>query len=254
MKRAQTKKLGNNKVFSLIFLSLAMAFVIANTFSTDFFPKNSKELIEQKKKYKTIISNRDLAFQKAINNSDIEKIREIIETSKIQLQKYTKEKNRIIANDRFFGYTSFKYFLLGTSSSLLSFTISLLFLFIVVKYVRGKYIKRYYLITSYVFVITTGYWLAWSLLYFSLDPKRGFDFPKSWYYVCIYFLPTLIFIGSYYLIKYHHTIESKLKNGIKLLIDYISIDLFDKRIREKEKKEVLIENLEKYDELTKMLK
>lgn len=253
-KKNHVKQVVNSNIINLILLSVVIAFIIAYTFSTDFFPKKSVELTEHNKKYSEIISKRDLALQNAIKGLEVEQlIQKIKASSNLELKNFSKKYKEIKKRDSFLGYTSFKNFLLGTGKSLLSFTISLFFLFIVVKHIRGKFIKRYYLVTSFVFVAVSGYWLAWSLLYFSLDPKRGFDFPKSWYYICIYILPSLIFVASYYLFKYNNTIEGKLKNGIKLLINYISIDLFDKRINEEEKNKVLIENLEKYNELKNII-
>ena len=252
-KKSQKRKQANSNIVKFSFLSLVIASVIAYTFATDFFPEKSKELIAHKKTYKPIIKKRDFALQKAIDIADIDAIREIIASSKAELKDYTKEKNRIIREDSFLGYTSFKFFLLGTSSSLFGFVISLFFLFFVIKYINNPFLKKYYLIVSFVFIVTAGHWLAWSLLDFSTSPERGFDFPASWYYTAIYVLPTLVFAAAYYLFKYANSIEEKLKNGIKLLIDYISVDLFYKRIKEEDKSEVLIENLEKYSELKNII-
>ncbi len=194
-KKKQGQELTVKSLLKISFLSLAMAFVIAYTFSTEFFPKKSKELIAHKKTYKPIITKRDIALQNAIS---LEEVKEIIASSNKELQKYTKEKNNIIAKDRVLGYTSLRVFLLSTGDNLLSFTVSLFFLFIVVNHINDRLMKRYYLIASFVFVVTAGYWLFWSVLNFSLDPKRGFDFPKSWYYISIYILPTLVFFTAYF--------------------------------------------------------
>lgn len=223
--------------------------VIAYTFATDFVPQNSKELMTHKKNYKTITKKRNTA----LTDLNITSVNAILTSSKAELKRYTKEKNRLITENRVLGYTSLKNFLVGTSNRLLSFVISLLFLFVITKHIKDTYLKKYYLLMSFVFVVTTGYWLSWSLLFFSTNPSRGFDFPKTWYYIAIYVLPSIIFFASYYLFNYHKTIEQKLKEGIKLLINHISIYTFSV-IPEKKKKEVFIKNLETYEKLAKTVR
>ncbi len=233
---------------------MVVALVIVYAFLTDFYPKKSAAYIAHRKTYKEILKKRDAAIENAIIGSDVEQIiTKIKATSNLELQNFTTKLNSIKKRDSFLGYVSFRAFILDTSRSLLGFTISLFFLFMVVKYVNDLFMMRYYLITAFVFVVTTGYWLAWSVLYFVIDPSRGFDFPRSWYYAAIYVLPTLIFIAAYYLFKYYNTLEVKLKNGIKLLITYVFIDLFAK-INESDKKEVFINNMNTLDRLNKTIK
>lgn len=238
----------------LLLLSMVVASVIAYSFLTDFYPKKSAAYITHRKTYKEIIKKRDAAIENAIIGSDVELlITEIKATSNLELQNFTTKLNTIKKRDSFLGYDSFRVFLLSTSSSLLGFVISLFFLFMVVKYVNDLFMKRYYLITAFVFVVTTGYWLAWSVLYFVIDPSRGFDFPKPWYYAAIYVLPTFVFVAAYFLFKHYNSLEVKLKNGIKLLITYVFIDLFAK-INEEDKKEVFINNMNTLDRLNKTIK
>lgn len=215
MRESEMMKKKNHVNISLIFLTLIIASVIAYTFMTDYFPKHSKEFLVHKKAYKQIIDKRDLAIKEAIKGSELETIiNEINTKSKKELAEYDKTYYKLKYKHYFFGYTSLRNFILGTGISLLSFTISVLFLFVIIKHIKDKNLKNYYLSLSFVLFVVTGFWLSWSLLRFSIDENRPFDFPKSWYNFCIYVLPSLIFITLYYLFKHHKTLEKKLRGMV----------------------------------------
>lgn len=214
------KQVANNK--SLLFFSLAITFVIAYTFLSDYFPKYSSEYIEYKKKYNEIISKRDLDIKNAIKGSDIEEIiTKIKNESNSSLKKFHVEFKKIKEKNSINGYTSEKNFFLGTSRNLFSFVLSLIILFLILNHNKIKLYKKYLIGLSFILVITAGYWLSWSLLKFSIDPKRPFDFPRSSYNFCLFVLPSFIFIICYLLFKKHIDIEQKFKNTIKKIFRYV---------------------------------
>lgn len=202
-----------------------MALAIAYTFSTEYFSGKSKAYYSLKKTYKPITFERDIAIRNAIKGSAVEdKVLEIMNSSNKKLQNYTTQKKHLINQDSFFGYTSVKNFALGTSVTIFSFVVSLIFLYIVVIYIDDKKLRVFWLFFSFVLIATSGYWVSWSLLHFSLDPKRPFDFPRSVYNFCIYVLPTLIFVISYFLMRHKKTIEIKLKNIINVFSKIAILD------------------------------
>lgn len=204
---------------------MVMALAIAYTFSSEYFPGKSEAYYKHKKTYTKIIKERDLAIRSALKGTSIESnVLDIINTSDLKLQNYNKKKLILIKQDSFLGYTSLKTFALSTSLSVLSLIISLILLYVIVIYIKDKKSKYFWLLLSFVLVATTGYWVSWSFLHFSLNPKRPFDFPRSVYNFCIYVLPTLVFIISYFLMRYKKTIEIKLKNIINVFSKIAILD------------------------------
>ncbi|MCF6349281.1 MAG: hypothetical protein L3J20_13470 [Flavobacteriaceae bacterium] len=219
-----------NLIIKTSIFSAVIVSAIAVTFLHEYFPNSSQEYLEHKKNYKKIITNRDIAFDNLLNelgNNNITKEGFIVAyaniktNSSINLKEYNKTKNRIKENDSYLGYTSFKNFLLGIGFPISGIVLSILFLNVVINHVQHESHKKFYLIVSFAFIACWGYWVSWSFLSFSQDPSRPFDFPKSYYNAALYILPTLIFISSFYLMKYYKSIEAKLKSIINQLIVFI---------------------------------
>ena len=218
---------------------------IAVTFLHEYFPGASKELLAHKKTYKTIINNRDVAFERLLAQLDKKNItieefiisyKKAKETSSLELKKFNKIRKELMLKDSYFGYTSFKNFLLGIGFPICGLVLSLLFLNVIVNPVQHKFRKRYYLIIAFAFMSCWSYWVSWSFLSYSQDPNRPFDFPKLYYDIALYILPIILFTGAYYLMKYYTSIEQKLKKILRPFFDFFYRDAEERNLIRPEKK------------------
>ena len=233
-----------NSFFKTLLLSTLIILAIAITFLHDYFPNVSREFLDHKKTYKTIIDNRNAAFDKLLTqlekkNITIEEFvisyKKAKKKSSLELKKFHKIKKKLIVENSYLGYTSFKNFLLGIGFPICGLILSLLFLNIVINPIHQKYLKKFYLVVSFAFIVCWGYWVSWSFLWFSQDPNRPFDFPKSYYNIALYILPIVLSISAYYLMKYYTSIEEKLKRILKPFFDFFYKDAEEKDLIRPEK-------------------
>ncbi len=147
--------------FKTLIISTVIGSSIAVTFLHEYYPKASEKYIAHKKNYKTIIKNRDFAFDNLLNDLKnnnlttegyISSYNEIKETTSKKLKAYNKTKKEIKAQDSYLGYSSFKNFLLGIGFPISGMMLSLLFLYIIINHVNSSFQKRFYLIVSFAFI------------------------------------------------------------------------------------------------------
>ena len=228
-KTQKTKKTGYN-IFKTIILSTVIGLSIAATFLHEYQVISSKESVAIKKEYKSIISERNklldnilVGLEKGTLNSSeyIFAYNNIRTTTNASIKDYKSRKKAIKNNDSYLGYSSFKNFLLGIGFPICGFFMSILFLSIVVQNIQNSFKKKYYIIVSFAFIASWGYWLAWSLLDFAFDPKRGYDWGREYYNFALYVLPTVMFIASYFIFTYFETLENKFRSAIKNMFQYI---------------------------------
>ena len=245
-----TKKLARSRFIKSIPLVMIVAFAIIITFANEFVNHYPDEYYIHKQKYKEIIKKRNKELDELMIGTNLETdYRVIISNSKKELKEYTTKKNKYLNDSSILGYNSPKAMLLSIGYPISALILSLLFYNFIIKSNESNLKKKLYLKIINSFILTFSYWTVWSLMWFKIDGE--YDIPDYILYPIFCIIAVTIFLISRYLISYNKTIEEKLKNGIKLLINYISIDLYDKR---NNKKEALISDLKKYDELTKIIK
>jgi len=213
-----------------ILLGAVVLLAITVPFSHEYQPKKSLDKTNNINDYHEIIKERNNLTEDNLSRfekGDISKeqylvsFRQVISSSKLKLRNNKKERLAIKSNESYLGYTSYKNFLLGIGFPISGFILSILFLNIVVRNIQNSFKKKYYIIVSFVFIAAWGYWLAWSCLDFAFDPIRGYDWERKYYNIALYFLPTTIFIASYFLFTYFDTIEQKFRDAIKNMFGYI---------------------------------
>lgn len=231
---------------------MIVAFAVIITFANEFMNHYPKEYYIHKKEYKKIIRKRNENLQKIIVGTSIEKeYQTIMQSSKEELKKYTRIKNNYLEDSSILGYDTPKAMLFTIGFPIFAFILSLLFYGFVAKSNDDKLRKKLYFKIINPFILTSAYWMVWTLLWFKIDGE--YDIPNYILYPVFCIIALAIFVISKYLINYNKTIEEKLKNGIKLLIDHISLNNF-KFIPEKDKKEVFIGNLKTYKKLGDTIK
>jgi hypothetical protein len=215
-------------------------------FFHDYVSKDKPKLSKHKKEYKQIISERDLKVSELIRNSSIEsEYKAIIKNSELKLTAYHKKKKELLKEYSYLGYTSFKNFLLGVGFPISGFILSFILLYHIVKSDYQVNRKKFWLIISYLFIVSWGYWLSWSLLSFSLDPNRPFDFPKFYYNLALFILPTVAYLSAYWLFKYNNNIEERLKQIIRGLFSFMYTEVDEKKyIKESLKKDYIKRRVE----------
>ncbi len=220
---------------------------IAFTFLHEYQPKYSTEYIEVKKQYKRIIKNRDTNFESILvklknGNISVDKYTELHENVRCKAENklaiYHESKDLVKAKDSVLGYTSYKNYLLGISMPYFGLITTLILLYVIVKDVQDKNKKIFFLVITFTLVAAWGYWVSWSNLNHTQDPKRPGDFPRSFYNIALYILPAVFFFASYFIIKSLKTIEDKVS---------IIIGIFYKAFYRDLQKENLV-NPEKVDE------
>ncbi len=241
-------RLKKSDVFNLLkafFISIIVVFSIAITFLHEYYPNSTKEYIEHKKKYRPIIDNRDKSFDDLLINLERNNItvqeyanhyRQIKKNSIDKLKAYRYVKAKIQENDSILGYTSFKNYLLGIGFPILGLINSVFFLFIIVKNVKKPIIKSFYLIISFSFIATWGYWVSWSNLSFTQDPTRYGDFPRLYYNLALFALPVIFSLCTYLLFNNLSTIEEKVSDIIKMFYKALYRDLPERKLIHPEKK------------------
>jgi len=205
------------------------------------------------KEHKIIINTTNKNRDKLINNFEkglvsktqfINNLKGLELKKKIDLKEYFIKRKKIMDEYSFMGYSSFRYFLYAIGMPIFSiFPIILLLIFAY----NPQYLKdfrRFYLIGSYGLIYVSSFWILHSVLV-----KSNFEqylYTSSFYLLAI--IPTiLIFVFT----SLFSRKQNKLKKGIQLLIKYISVDLYKQRGGAKED---LINDLNKYDELTSIIK
>jgi len=247
-----TKKQGLNKIIKSIPLAMVVVFAITITFVNEIAEHLPKKYDIHKKTYSPIIKERNKQLEKLVTGTPLEKeYHIIIKRTKVKLQKYTKIKNEILDETSILGYISPKNMLFAIGLPISGLILALLFYGFVVKSNEDVLKKKLYLRIINPFILTFSYWMVWSLLWFKIDGE--YDIPNYILYPIFLVISVLILIISKYLINYNKSIEERLKNGIKLLINHISIYTFSV-IPEKKKKEVFIKNLETYEKLAKTVR
>ncbi len=213
----------------------------------EYQEKYSVEYLEVKQRYKKIIHARDKDFASILNKleggvisvDDYVKFHENIRCrAENNLTVYHASKDFIKERDSVLGYTSYKNYLLGISLPFFGLVTSLILLYVIIKDVQDKNKKKFFLVITFALVSAWGYWVSWSNLYHTQDPKRPGDFPRSFYNAALYVLPIIFFFGSYFIIKSLKTIEDKVS---------IIIGIFYKAFYRDLQKENLV-NPEKVDE------
>ncbi len=235
---------------SLIIGAIILFAVIAPIIHA-FQPTLDQQMVEVKKAKKKLVKELNHNSKAIFNDLKAGKI-----TAEEYVIKY--EKNKLIKSQKtkqfkklrsdklaslsYRGYDTFRYFLFSIGLTIFIFIVSLRYMYKVLK----THSKVYEKIEVLLFSCVSLFFVIWA-------SKNTQDYNNQTYITTLVLESIVGVVIVYFLIYYYNTIEQKLKKGIKLLISYISSDLFDK-IPEKDKKEVFIDNLKKYDELTKIVK
>ena len=206
------------------------------------------------KKHKQILKNyevlnSDLLDQLASNKISIQQYVEIYQLNaknkKAELTAYFIKKKNIKKSYSFMGYSSKRYFLYAIGLPIFSLFIAILLLFSILNPNHVKAFKLFYSITVIGFIYVGCFWVLHSFLIKA-------DFKSYLYNLSFVFLAIIATILIYLFVVLFSKRELKLKQGIKLLVSYISIELF-KREPIKSKKDLLINNLNKFDELNDII-
>ncbi|MFC4632975.1 hypothetical protein ACFO3O_03605 [Dokdonia ponticola] len=235
----QPKKQKKKAVISfLIILPLVTVIIcsIAVTFIHEYVPANSQEYIDHKKKYKPIIESRDSSYNQIIqqleNGTQHEKalaiqFRLIEKKSNLELKKYQAIKTKILEEDSYIGYTSFKNFLLGIGIRVFALVVSLFSFYLVLKVQFNKNEKKFWVIVSSCFILCSAYWATWSFIY-KVNSKGEYDFERFAYDLALYGLPIIILIASYFIFKNKKTLkeqEEQYNTALSQVFDLISIKI-----------------------------
>ncbi len=234
----------------LIFIIIYLTPFIHNQFLSVF---NWSKYSNHYNTHKVIISDSNKDRDKLINNFENDLITKSIflvslkslESKRIKdLKEYAKIKRSIKKEYSFMGYSSFRYFLYAIGLSVFGLFCTILLLIFIFNPNHLNEFRYFYKIAIMGLIYVSTYWLLYGIL-------TRTDF-SQWAYgasfgILSILAVALIVLFTYFLSKK----ENKLKKGIQLLISYISIDLYKKS---KNKKEALISDLTKYEELQNVIK
>ncbi|EDP94704.1 hypothetical protein U8527_07060 [Kordia algicida OT-1] len=192
--------------------------------------KDSIELKNHKKTFPILLDDRDTKLENSVIDLKNNKINilEYISIRKSILNEYSNKhknyvsrKREIMENQSYLGYSSYKNFLLGIGIRFFTLIVSLFYFSSKIKqYYESKNQKIFYLIISSSFVLTSGYWFTWSLIY-KVNSIGEYDFEQWHQNVLLIVSPILILASSYFLFKHYQTIEERLKKVISTLFDQI---------------------------------
>lgn len=239
------KKLIN--ILKSFLIGTVAVLAITVTFSPEYFLKASKEYTQHSKQYSLIIKARNNAEANLVSSLESKVINSQNYITKYKanklyysnkLKEYTRIKKQLKLDQSYLGYSSYRNFLLGISKPIFSLVICMFLLFLIIKHIQDKHKKNFYLIISCAFILCSGYWVSWSFLSFTIDPKRGVDFPRWTYDLAIYVLPFIVFLAAYFLFK-----ALQNKDYLKKLV----IRLFDFLILEVPKNHISKPNQEAYN-------
>jgi len=259
MKSVMTTMMVNKKgvikgfFIGILFLIIYNAPFIHNRFTS---VRNWSVYTEHYKQHNVILDKHNEATKHLIAELSNKKITEkeflvslktLNENKKNDLKNYFKKKKSISKEFSFMGYSSFRYFLYAIGMPIFAVFTSILLLIFLLNPNHLREFKKFYILAIIGLIYVSIFWVLQSILV-----KTDF---KQWTYTASFGLlaviPTILIPLFVILLSKK---EHKLRKGIKLLIDFISIDLYYKRIKKKEQKEVLIETLKKYDQLKNVIK
>lgn len=233
----QTKKISAGSIIISIILVLVVGLSIAGTFYSNTIEASSKELLNHKKKYKPMISNRDKGFSDLKNELLQNKISSSIFVLKYDsinanyhasLKSYNIKKRELLSKQKVLGYSSFKNLVLTVTSRL--FTLVIAFFYFSSKISQpysSNYKKIFYYTISSSILLTSLYWFFWSLIY-KVNSIGEFDFEPWHQNTLMYVLPFIILISSYFIIKHFQLIEYRLSKMIERLFKGYYEDLENK--------------------------
>jgi len=243
-KTTTTKRVIIN-LFKVLFIGALVAISSGALFEVDNYEYinniNSLEYRTHKAKYKPIITNRNFVLKNLLNDLESGNItkqeyiiatREIQETSKLNIDEYTKGKVALQESYKFRGWNGYYYFRLAIDPHLMSFVMGLMLLYIIYNPITAKWKKLAYSIFSGIFLFTSTYFILQAL--FSQQVFQG-DFPENWYKNMLVYIPILVSVTLPLLFYYYLNVEQKLKSYIRILFTYIYANTDDIKADKQEK-------------------
>lgn len=222
-------KLVASWIVPIIIVAVASLGITA-TIIHNIIEEESVALQEHKKTFKLLLNDRDGKLENIVLNLKaneltiseyVSKRQNILQEYEISHKQYVSKKQELMLAQSYLGYTSYKNFLLGIGIRLFTFIVCLFYFSSKIKqhYTTSNQ-KVFFLIISSSFVLTSAYWLTWSLIY-KVNSIGEYDFEHWHQNVLLVIAPILILASSYFLFKHYQTIEEKFKKTIKNIFRYI---------------------------------
>lgn len=204
-----------------IHIVIIVVFAIIITFANEVFPNYSSEYYKHKKKYNIIIKERESNLEKLVLGTSLEEEYYLItKKTNTKLQEYTRVKNKMKKEASVLGYGTLKRMFLTIGFPIFGLIISFLLYFYVYNSENHNKYKKLYLRISTSFLLTSAYWVSWSLLWFKINGK--YDIPDTYLYITFSIISiSIVFIYKAFL-KYLNNEDDILKKKIRELIGFIA--------------------------------
>jgi len=237
------KKLGGRFILPALIVAVITISITA-TFIHNNLQEKSIQLEKHLTTYKPMIDSRDSSHSnlldklknRQISIDDFYKNYNLITKKyKSNHNEYLIVKKKLKADQAILGYTSFKNLALSVGIRFFVLIVSLFYFSSKIKqHYESKNQKKFYLIISSSFVLTSAYWFTWSLIY-KVNSIGKYDFEQWHQNILLLVAPILILASSHFLFKHYQTIEERLKKVISILFDQILYVIPEKGYVKREK-------------------